>query len=505
MKKTLAGFMVIAILMASNLSYCQWTAPNAIGNINNTNAGSVVLTGTLDQANFNPSGVPLEPGTAANRPAQVNANFGGLIFHSNSNTPTVMNNFWGQNFDFHNPSDIRYRINGPATLMQFLNGNMYFYTGVSGTAGQIIPNFAFLPKISLANNGGFAIGTAYAINNTSAQGTLVVQNNIGIGIQSPAAQLHTTGSVRFAGLTNGGTPNNIVSIDANGNLWRSALPSAGVQNLCANVNFLTKSTNNGNISCSQIFDDGTSVGINQTTNFNYTGLTVVGSTIPPATGTAKLAVNGVTMSLAYFATSDERMKKNIQNIPDALKKVKALEGKLYQWKIDENANSGMDKNIQIGFIAQDLARVLPESVVKKEDGTYAVNYNSIIPVLTEAIKEQQVSIEEMRNEIVNLRSEISNLKGQANKSKSEINYFTVSPNPFNSETKISYDLGTTVSKAICLIYDLQGKIIKQISIPANAVKGSVTFTKDNLSAGVYFVSFSINNKEMQTEKVIITN
>lgn len=58
---------------------------------------------------------------------------------------------------------------------------------------------------------------------------------------------------------------------------------------------------------------------------------------------------------------------------------------------------------------------------------------------------------------------------------------------------------------MCYIYDLQGKIIKQIKVPANTSKGNLTFSKDNLSTGVYFVSFSVNNQELQTEKVILAN
>ena len=108
MKKALTSLMIVTILMTSNVSMCQqWQNVLPAGNISNTNTGSVVLNGTLDQRNLNPSGVPLEPGGTT---AQVNANFGGLILHSTSNTSAVMNMFWGQNFDYHNNNDIRYRI-----------------------------------------------------------------------------------------------------------------------------------------------------------------------------------------------------------------------------------------------------------------------------------------------------------------------------------------------------------------------------------------------------------
>lgn len=502
MKKISKKLILVVVLLAAKVSFSQWTFPNAQGNINNTNAGSIIFTGTIDQRNLIPNGTPLDPNGGVM--AQVNANLGGLIIQSVTTNP--MNNFWGQNFDYHGPTDCRYRAAGPVVLQQMLDGCMYFYTAPAGVAQTQIQNFVTMPKISMSNNGGFAIGTNYANPNASGQGVLVVQNNIGLGTQTPTTQLHTTGTVRFQGLTAGGTPTSFVSIDANGQLWRSPLVT-GIQNLCTNLNYVTKSAVNGDLNCSQIFDNGTSVGINQNTNFNYTGLTTVGSTIPSSTGTARLAVNGVIMSVAYFATSDERMKKNINNLPNALNKILQLEGKSHEWKVEEYPNSGMDKNRQIGFLAQDLAKVLPEAVVKKNDGTYAVNYNSIIPVLTEGIKEQQSGIDDLKSEIISLKNELYSLKKQLNQSANNNakSYFSIAPNPFNQETKITYDLGDIKSNILCLVYDLQGKVIKQINLPLNKAKGSIIFTKENIPAGVYFVSFSTNHKELQTEKIILTN
>ena len=418
MKHLYQSLMVITMLLTFKFSFSQWTTSGT--NIYNSNSGNVGigittptrklqiignlgLDSTLDQRSFNPDGTILDPNgpIGSNAIAQVNAKFGGLIIHSTINTITTKNVFWGQNFDYHTNNDIRYLINGPSAMQQFANGNMYFYTAVSGTAGQQISNFKFLPKFSLANNGGFAIGTTYAIANSSSQGILLVENNIGLGTQFPAAQLHTTGGVRFAGLTTGGNPNNIVSIDANGDLWRYPLTNSGIQSTCSSINFvpITNSTS-GNLSCSQIYDDGTSVGIGVSSGFFYIwpgGLT--GSTLPPSSGTLKLAIDGVTSALAYFATSDRRYKKNIIPVNDALSKIKNLQGVTYQWDKEKYPGKNFNEVPQIGFIAQDVEKILPEAVIKDKDGYYSMNYSTIIPILNEGIKEQQVIIEEMKNEV----------------------------------------------------------------------------------------------------------
>jgi hypothetical protein len=59
---------------------------------------------------------------------------------------------------------------------------------------------------------------------------------------------------------------------------------------------------------------------------------------------------------------------------------------------------------QIGFMAQELAQILPEAVkVDEKNGTYSVNYIMLIPVLVEAVKEQQTKIAELEQKITELK------------------------------------------------------------------------------------------------------
>lgn len=495
------------MLMTFKFSFSQqWVTSGT--NINNTNTGNVGIGTTTPTRKLDVIGTfglsnQLNQSTYLANGYNYNARFGGIILQS----PLVDNILFQENaiYDGVGSENSQYVFNGPSAAIQISKGNMNFYTGVTGTAGNIIPNWAFLPKVGLTNNGGFAIGSAYAAGNTNGDGILTVSNNVGIGTQAPLAQLHTTGTVRFAGLTTGGTPNNLVSIDASGQLWRYSLTGVGIQNTCATTNFIVKSGSTlPNLSCSQLYDDGTSVGIGVTSGFSYTwpgGLS--GPTPPPATGTLKLAINGVTRALAYFATSDRRYKKNILPFKSALSKIKNLQGVSYQWDKENHPEMNFNEASQIGFIAQDVEKIIPEAVIKDNNGYYSMNYSTLIPVLNEGIKEQQIIIEEMKNEITELKNEVTNLKGQfGNKLKG--NYFTVTPNPFSQSTKIKYNLPNNISNAVCLVYDLQGKIIKQIKLSSNT-QGEVVLAKDNLANGVYFISLVINSKELQTEKVILAN
>lgn len=96
-----------------------------------------------------------------------------------------------------------------------------------------------------------------------------------------------------------------------------------------------------------------------------------------------------------FTTSDERLKNNISNISDPLNKIEQINGVNFEWSNEQSNYEGKD----VGVIAQDIEKVIPEAVSEREDGYLAVKYEKIIPLLIEAIKEQQKEIEILKSKI----------------------------------------------------------------------------------------------------------
>ena len=109
-------------------------------------------------------------------------------------------------------------------------------------------------------------------------------------------------------------------------------------------------------------------------------------------------------------SSDARLKTNIENIPNALDKVKALNGVLYNWT-NEGHKWGLDVDTEkreVGLLAQEVKAVLPEAVApapfdlddegnsRSGEDYLTVKYERIAPVLIEAIKEQQKEIDELK-------------------------------------------------------------------------------------------------------------
>ncbi len=100
--------------------------------------------------------------------------------------------------------------------------------------------------------------------------------------------------------------------------------------------------------------------------------------------------------IAYGSPSDERYKENIKPIESALDKVTKLQGVTFNWK---ESDSILDIKEDIGFIAQDVQKVVPELVRENEDGKLSLRYQGITPILLEAIKELKAEIEELKKQI----------------------------------------------------------------------------------------------------------
>jgi len=139
------------------------------------------------------------------------------------------------------------------------------------------------------------------------------------------------------------------------------------------------------------------VGINDSNRYLNSNFTVSGnqyyhgSTFTVATKTITLSssvtVHGdlsATGDIIGFTASDERLKNNVTPIANALKKLLALKGVEFDWAaVDTMPRTGHD----VGLIAQDVIKQVPEAVGTRHDGYYGVYYEKIIPLLVEAIRE----------------------------------------------------------------------------------------------------------------------
>jgi hypothetical protein len=97
--------------------------------------------------------------------------------------------------------------------------------------------------------------------------------------------------------------------------------------------------------------------------------------------------------VAYGSPSDKRLKENIKPIESALDKVSKLQGVTFNWK---ESGSILELKEDVGFIAQDVQKVIPELVRENKDGMLSMRHQGIAPILLEAIKELKAEIEELK-------------------------------------------------------------------------------------------------------------
>lgn len=117
-----------------------------------------------------------------------------------------------------------------------------------------------------------------------------------------------------------------------------------------------------------------------------------------ATGGNLYVKNG---NITAYWTSDINLKENIRPIQNPIEKIKSISGNNFDWKDEVLATMPEEfaRKHDVGVIAQEVEKVLPEVVQTRTDGTKAVAYERIVPLLIEAIKEQQKQIEELQTKL----------------------------------------------------------------------------------------------------------
>jgi len=93
-----------------------------------------------------------------------------------------------------------------------------------------------------------------------------------------------------------------------------------------------------------------------------------------------------------FGSSDERLKDNIQPITEPLWKVSQIGGYTFDWNDKQDTYEGHD----VGVVAQEIHKVLPEVVAERSNGYLGVKYEKIVPLLIESIKELKKEVDEIK-------------------------------------------------------------------------------------------------------------
>ena len=123
-------------------------------------------------------------------------------------------------------------------------------------------------------------------------------------------------------------------------------------------------------------------------------------------GTAASGTTGqirATDDITAFYSSDVALKEDIENISDPLESLKKLNGVLFNWKDSWIKKQGGEdgyfvRKKDVGVIAQEVEKVLPEAVAQRKDGIKAVKYDRLTCLLIEAVKVLSDKVEKLTKE-----------------------------------------------------------------------------------------------------------
>jgi len=160
----------------------------------------------------------------------------------------------------------------------------------------------------------------------------------------------------------------------------------------------------------------------QTRNGLFSGNVGIGTSTPAARlevcGNTRIVgqiqANSSSLSAGLTCSSDERLKREIKEYKNALATIEALSGKTYYWKTEEFADRGFDERLKYGFIAQEVEQVLPNLVYEDKKGYKSVDYIQVIPILTNAVQEQQLELKAVKEENQDLKNVLKQMEKRLN-------------------------------------------------------------------------------------------
>jgi hypothetical protein len=243
--------------------------------------------------------------------------------------------------------------------------------------------------------------------------------------------------------------------------------------------------------------------------------------------TAK-AVQELDAKVERQTLSDVSLKNNVTNLQNAIAIVNSLRGVSYKWT-QTNPNFSFDTTEHIGFIAQEVDTVDSRLTYLDSDSLLHVDYNKVVPILTEAIQElnylnhnQDSIINALNDRLTVLESCINSLNlcngetfsmnQSSSKTREVITKIELTnssslvlnqnaPNPFAEQTTISMELPDHIKTAQLLFYNNDGRLIQNVEIGERGYF-EITIYANDLSSGIYTYTLVTDGKIVGSKKMV---
>ena len=284
-------------------------------------------------------------------------------------------------------------------------------------------------KIGANRTVGLVVGTdgAVSVGTAGAPFRLDVTGALGVaGTTTLGGTLGVTGASRFGGAARFGDILDVAGATTLGDdlTVAGATTLGGTLGVTGASRFGGAATFDGDLTVAGLatlaktqFTDDASFGANVSVSGGLTvdGNTLVSGTLSvggtDATGAGHaLFVNGRLRTNGINELSDARFKRGITRYTGGLDAVLRLRGVRYEWRREEHPALALAAGPQVGLIAQEVEAVVPEVVHTDADGVKTVEYAHLVPVLIEALREQQALIQQQAEALARLQGEIGGLR-----------------------------------------------------------------------------------------------
>lgn len=216
-------------------------------------------------------------------------------------------------------------------------------------------------------------------------------------------------------------------------------------------------------------------------------------------------VTGALTASSINNNSDARFKDNVEDLQEsAIDKLRSLRPVSYTFKPDSMIylKEGEEKRTHYGVIAQEMKEIFPDLVSEDGAGYLSVNYIELIPLLIQAVKQQQVQIDELQSMLPAQAQ--NNIKRNMPAAQSDApRLMQNTPNPFSQNTIIGYFLPTDTREAAIRVYDMSGAEIAVYPIVSFG-QGELTINGGTFRAGMYLYSLIADGQLIDTKQMILT-
>ena len=236
-------------------------------------------------------------------------------------------------------------------------------------------------------------------------------------------------------------------------------------------------------------------------------------------------VTSIGGQVSWSTLSDGRFKKDLREDVSGLEFVNELRPVSYT--VDKDAVSrflGIPDSIsqsrfatkekpfrQTGFVAQEVDKVVKKSgyvfggvdVPKNNKDAYAIRYAEFVVPLVKAVQELSAKVEDQQKQIEQLLKENGTEKDNTVSPSSDIYLLQNNPNPFSVNTEIKMVLPETVGNANIIVYNLEGKQLKDVTVKDRG-DVSITISGNELGAGMYIYALIVDGKIADTKRMILT-